>query len=541
MLDMNKNSSSTWGLIKKALYIWAVQYHFVIPRKILKGYVHKYHTESSNISKYGQRFYNPDNAEEYHKWLSFQSYDIQKTSISLTLIGQNLDSVTGSSNPKMNMDHLDLSSVNTEYVCITGNGCRFYEVFDQYLGECGKYDIAYFDHDEMDANGNRSHPWLKPDFSCDTLRGFNYIGHCWAVKTALLKQFDGQAWNPYRWLLELSDQKINWGHVSKILYGDLEPVKSEYLTLKNYMMEHAVKASVEQMPDAISTKVNYELIDHPLVSIVIPTKDGKDVLDVCLKSIFEKSTYLNYEIVIADNGSTLPETKNYFTEIQKEHSNIHVFDCAGPFNFSLINNKAVFDHAKGDYVLLLNNDTSVITPDWLEKMVSYAQLDHVGSVGALMYYPDGSIQHAGVITGKGGGFAHRYYRKPADTKDYMYTLTVPNDVAGCTAACLMISKKKYNEVHGMNEELTVQFNDVDLEIKLLEKGYFNVFLPDVKLIHYESKSRGIDKEQSAVDRYVSEVDYAQSHYAKWIEHDPYYNDQFDKNYDYMLIVGNGSN
>lgn len=537
---MSENNSSKWGLIKKAFYIWAVQYHFVIPKEILKGYVHKYHTESDNISKYGQRFYDPSKAEEYHKWLSFQTYDEIKKPVDITLIGNDLDQVSGTSYPKQNMSILDLQEIKSDYVCITGNGCRMYETFDQYLGECSRYDVTYFDNDVIDDQGSRTEPALKPDFSYDTLRGFNYIGRCYAVRTELLKQFAGQSWNPYRWLLELSDQNVSFGHISKILYGDAEAAENGYDTVQAYLQAHQIKASIKQLKDGC-VKVEYDLQARPLISLIIPTKDGKDVLQVCIDSIFAKTSYPNYEIVIADNGSTKEETKEYFQQIQKAHDNIHVFDCSGPFNFSKINNQAVFEHAKGEYAVLLNNDTSIISEDWLEQMVSYAQLKHVGSVGVLMYYPDGSIQHGGVITGKGGGFAHRYYRKPADTHEYMHTLTVPNDVACCTAACLMISKKKYEEVKGMNEELTVQFNDVDLGIRLLDHGYFNVFLPDVKLIHYESKSRGVDKEQSAVDRYVSEVEYAQKHYAKWIAHDPYYNDQFDKNYDYMLIVGNGSN
>lgn len=541
MSMMEKNNSSVWGLMKKALYIWAVQYHFVIPAAILKGYVHKYHTEKDNIAKYGQRFYDPKDVEQYHKWLTFQKYEGEGKKIDVTIIGQHLEQVTGSQYPSVNMDTLNLSLIRSEYVCVTGNGCRFYDVIDQYIGQCSNYDVTYFDHDELDENENRSNPMLKPDLSYDTLRGFNYIGHCWVVKTELLKQFDGQKWNPYRWLLELTDQNCSFGHISKILYGDHEPIENGCEVLKTYFLEHHTNAIVEQSNNGISTRVYYPLEKKPLISIVIPTKDGKSTLDVCLQSIFEKTSYENYEIIIADNGSRLEETKKYFIELEEGHKNVHVFSCPGAFNFSLINNKAIFEHAKGEYVVLLNNDTSIITSDWLEKMLAYAQLNHVGSVGALMYYEDGTIQHGGVISGKGGGFAHRYYRQEANIQEYMYTLTVPNDVVGCTAACFMVAKKKYEEVHGMNEELAVQFNDVDFAIKLLEKGYYNVFIPDVKLFHYESKSRGIDKKHDAVDRYMDEVKYAQEHYAKWLEHDPYYNDQFDKNYDYMLKVGNGSN
>ena len=528
-------------MVKKALYIWAVQYHFVIPREILKGYVHKYNTERDNIAKYGQRFYDPEKMEEYQKWLKFQVYENKPEKIDLTWIGINLQNVLDMGYPTVEMNELHLEHITSQYVGVIGKGCHLYDVFASYVKYCKDADVTYFDHDEQNEQGQRMHPWLKPDYAYDTLRGVNYIGHCWVVKTDLLRQFQGQSWNPYRWLLELSDQNARFGHIAKILYGDTEPIQSEYKTVSDYISEHAVHASVQQMEDGVSTNVRYEVLNKPLISLVIPTKDGIDVLDACLKSIFDKTTYPNYEIIIADNGSVMQISKDYFAKIQAIHPNIHVFLCDGPFNFSLINNQAIFQHAAGEYVVLLNNDTSIVTPDWLERMVSYAQLDHVGSVGVRMDYPDGTIQHGGVITGKGGGFAHRYYRKPGDTKGYMFTLTVPNDVACCTAACLMIAKKKYAEVYGMNEELTVQFNDVDLGIKLLEEGYFNVFLPDVVLIHYESKSRGVDKKPEAVDRYLDEVKYAQQHYAKWIAHDPFYNDQFDKNYDYMLIVGDGSN
>jgi Predicted glycosyltransferases len=539
---MSKNNSSKWGLIKKALYIWAYQYHFIIPRKILKGYIHKYHTESENISKFGKRFFDPNSAEDYNQWLSFQTYRVAKENFDITFIGNDLTQQDELHYPRKEMKLLDLSGIKSKYICITSNNCRLYEPFESYLNECTKYDITYFDNDRIDEKGNRCCPWLKPDFSYDTLRGFNYIGSTWVIRRDLLDQFNGGKWEPYRWLLELSDQTVSFGHVSKVLYGDSENKECRLSEVKEYLNFHSIQAAPEQIENSVCVKMNYRLAECPLVSIIIPTKDGKGILKTCLDSVFETTTYKNLDIIIADNGSTEQETISYFEEIQALHSNVHVFDCRGPFNFSLINNRAVFQHAHGDYIVLLNNDISVITPDWIEKMLAYAQQKHVGSVGAMLYYPDGTIQHAGVITGKGGGLgAHRYYRKPHDSIGYMHTLEIANDVSCCTAACLMVSKEKYEEVKGMNEELAVQYNDVDFGLRLLNCGYYNVFLPDVKMIHDESKSRGIDKNQSAVDRYVNEVEYAKEHYAEWIEHDPFYNDQFDKNYDYMLIAGKGSN
>lgn len=529
-----ENNSSKLGLIKKALYIWAVQYHFVIPKEILKGYVHKYRHESENISKYGQRYYDPSDAQQYQKWLTFQKEELQEDRCqNVTFLGKNLDSSLYRGHPVVS----ELKDVKTEYTCITSKHVKPYDLFFSCLNEINDEDIIYYDHDHF-IRGKRENPVLKPDFSYDSLRGFNYIGDLFVVRTELLKQFSDL--NPWNILLHLSDQKRTWKHVEKICYGVDQGSVFDQTVLQNYLKERKIEASIRETEDHNACYVSYVLKEKPLISIIIPTKDGLRDLKRCLNSIFAKSTYENYEIIIADNNSEKQETSDYFDEIQKVHQNVKVIRVNSPFNFSYINNVAV-KQSHGEYLILLNNDTEVITPDWMEKMLSYAQLDHVGSVGAKLYYEDGTIQHGGVISGKGGGFAHRYYRKPHDEKGYMHTLEIPNDVFCCTAACLMIPRKKYDETGGLNEELAVQFNDAEFGLELLEHGYFNVFLPDVELYHYESKSRGIDKDKDAVERYVSEVDYAQEHYGKYIEHDPFYNDNFDKNYDYMLKVGTGSN
>lgn len=528
-----KNNSSKLGLIKKALYIWAVQYHFVIPKEILKTYIHKFRHESENISKYGQRFYDPSSIEEYNKWLTLQTYDSNSTQFTdITFIGNHIENTNLKT---INMTQLDVSKIQTKYTCIMTDTVHLYDVFFSYLNELNDSDIIYFDHDCYTDN-IRSNPQLKPDFSYNTLRGFNYIGNLVVIKTELLKQFDGKLIDIYYYLLKLSDQQISWKHISKILYGDSDDSFNGY-PLKQYFDEKDKVVELNMYKDYAC--VEYPLSSKPLVSIMIPTKDGVQDLSKCINSILNKSTYHNYEIIIIDNNSEKEETFAYFDELKK-YDNIQVHRLEIPFNFSKLNNEAV-KLSKGEYVVLLNNDTEVITANWMEKMLSYASRDNVGSVGIKLFYGDGSIQHGGVITGKGGGFAHRYYKKPHDEKGYMHTLDVPNDVSCCTAACLMVSKKKYIEVGCMNEDLSVQFNDVDLGLKLIEKGYFNVFLPNVEFYHYESKSRGIDKNKEAVNRHLSEVEYVKEHYAKWLEHDPFYNDQFDKNYDYMLKVGTGSN
>ena len=533
------NNSSKIGLIKKALYIWIVQYHGMIPMKILKRYIHKFRHESENISKYGQRYFDPSDAQEYNRWLSLQEYKTDTVPLDVTFIGKDLSGFDSHGMPCCSMERLDLSGINSEYIGVVNGAVSLYPQMDAYLSDAVNGDITYFDHD-MNLDGNRSNPVLKPDFSYFLLRQYNCFGDLYIIRKELLEQFNGEDFKPYLWLLKLSDQNVRWNHVSKILYA----VKKEQLydvdTVKMYFKDTGIKADITVNADGMSAYVSYPVIGNPLVSIIIPTKDGKNVLKTCIDSIYEKSTYRNFEIVIADNNSEKEETFQYFEQLKKEHDNISVIKVSTPFNFSLINNRAIAQ-SHGDYVIMLNNDTEIITPNWLEKMIGYAQMEKCGSVGVKLYYGDGTIQHGGVITGKGGGFAHRYYRKPHDEKGYLHTMETVNDVACCTAACLMIPRKKFDEVGGMNEELTVQFNDVDLGLKLYEHGYFNVFMPDVELFHYESKSRGIDKNKEAVDRFESEVSYAETHYASYLRHDPFYNDQFDKNYDYMLIVGTGSN
>ena len=533
--DIVSRLKAKFELIKKALQKWIVDYHFVIPPAILKQYVHKFFHENANINKYSVRYFDPQDPEQYTQWLALQSYDDMKADLSdiaFVSVGKSIETSVSVRTIS------ELPDLKEQYICFLGKGVKLYPEAYSYLSECHKYDLMYFDND-TEKDGHRCDPVLKPDLSYNTLRGFNYIGNCWVVKKDLLRPLVEKYEDPYRWLLELSDRDIHVGHIEKILYCDNESIPNQDDVLKAYFDDHGIQADVHVNEDRISRTVWYHF-NNEKVSIVIPTKDGMDVLKVCIDSIYEKTTYRNFEIIIADNGSEKEETLQYFQQLEKEHENLHVIRIECPFNFSLINNRAV-EKASGDYIVMLNNDTSVITPDWLEKMLSYCTRDNVGSVGVKLWYPDDTIQHGGVIIGKGGAAAHRYYRCPHDQKGYLYTLEIPNDVSCCTAACLMVKRSVWDELHGMNEDLPVQFNDVDLEIRVMKAGYYNVFLPMVELYHYESKSRGIDKKKSAVDRYVMEVEHAKSNWADLIEHDPFYNDNFDKNYDYKLVVGTGSN
>lgn len=456
--------------------------HFKLPIvRLTKGFF-KY-----VFGKSHDRLFDPNKEEEYQEWLKIQKY--KKTSFKdYTIVHEG--------------DVLHLETIDCSYVCFVGKNCELYSQFEWYVKKCIDYDVLYFDHDNQ-----RRNPMFKPDYSYDTLHCVNYIGHVFVVKKVLLEEFDGKKIDCYQLLLTLSEKTKSFGHVSKVLYSDSSEV--EYHDSKNI------------------------LDSDPSVSIIIPTKDHIDDLKICIDSIIKKSSYQNYEIIVINNNSEKEESFEYFKRLN-EKDNIQVIDLNCEFNFSYLNNYAVKNVSKGEYVLMLNNDTEVVSSDWLEQMLVYASKEGVGSVGAFLMFPDKTIQHAGIVMGKGGIAGHAYSGVSVDTEGYGYSLKVPYDVSCCTAACLMSSKKKYLEVGGLDEELKVAFNDVDYGLKLMEAGYRNVFLPNVKLYHYESKSRGMDKSAEQLKRYYSECDTMKERWNAYIEKDPFYNENFSRDDDYLL-------
>ena len=242
---------------------------------------------------------------------------------------------------------------------------------------------------------------------------------------------------------------------------------------------------------------------------------------------------LKYEIIVIDNNSSEKETFKLLKEYKDKYDNFRYKRIECEFNYSYLNNEAV-KLAKGDYVLLLNNDIEVITPEWLERMLGYAEQEHIGTVGAKLIFPDETIQHAGIIMGKGGLAGHAHYAKNRNYISPQYELKIPYNYSACTAACLLINKKKYQEVKGLEEKLKVAFNDVDLNLKILKKGYYNIFLPNVELYHYESKSRGLDTSPEKQKRFVQEWALIDEKWKDLIKHDPFYNDNFSKDNEYLL-------
>ena len=385
-------------------------------------------------------------------------------------------------------------------------------------------------------------PNYKPDYAPDTLRSYNYICHFTVFEKALLeqagggfrKEYDGS--QDYDLILRLTEKAKHIVHVPEVLYywrSHPDSTASD-IAAKPYTMTAAKKAIAAHLErtglkgkvlDSVipsTYKVQYEIRDNPLISIIIPNKDHIDDLDKCLKSIREKSTYTNWEAVIVENNSTEQATFDYYDTLRQDER-IRVIRWEREFNYSAINNFGVKE-ARGDYLLLLNNDIEVITPDWMEQMLMFVQREDVGAAGAMLYYPDDTVQHAGVILGIGGvaGHAHKYFKRG----DYGYAsrMTIAQDLSAVTAACILIDRKVWDEVQGLDEGFAVAFNDVDLCMKIRKAGYLIVWTPYAELYHYESKSRGLEDNPEKQKRFKGEID---RFFSKWSEElakgDPYYN------------------
>ena len=383
---------------------------------------------------------------------------------------------------------------------------------------------------------------FKPDFSPDTLRSYNYICHFTAFSKNLLdavgnfrSEFDGS--QDYDLILRLTEKAKNIVHIPKALYfwrSHKASVASD-VSAKPYVVESAKRALAEHIKriglcgaveDAVvptTYKIQYDIIGEPLISIVIPNKDHIDDLEKCLSSIYEKSTYKNFEVLIAENNSTDSETFDYYEKAKREYDNLSVLIWEKEFNYSAINNFAAAA-AKGEYILLLNNDVEVINGDWIEQMLMFAQRRDVGAVGAKLYYPDDTIQHAGVIVGLGGvaGHSHKYFAR--ENPGFMARASIAQNLSACTAACLLVRKDVFGLVEGLDEEYAVAFNDIDFCMKIRKAGYLIVFTPFAELYHYESKSRGDENTLQKRARFNSEVFRFQEKWEKELKKgDPYYN------------------
>ncbi|MDF1584481.1 MAG: glycosyltransferase [Methyloprofundus sp.] len=396
--------------------------------------------------------------------------------------------------------------------------------------------LIYSDEDKMDLQGVRYAPYFKPDWNPELLLSHNFICHLGVYKTAQIKalggfnsDFDGaQDYHlALRYVAQLKPEQIV--HIPRILYhwravsgstanGVHEKPYAEAVIAKAVTTALACKlrpAEVlahDRLPGAV--RVRYLLPEVlPLVSIVIPTRNGFSLLRRCVESIFAKTHYANYELLIIDNGSDDFVTLRYLQSLQKD-SRVTVIRDDSPFNYSALNNKAVAQ-AKGEIIALLNNDLAVISEDWLDEMVSHALHPEVGAVGAKLYYPDDTLQHAGVIVGLGGVAGHSHKHFPRDNPGFCGRLLLAQNLSAVTAACLVVRKDVFDAVGGLDERnLSVAFNDVDFCLRIREQGFYNVWTPYAELYHYESATRGYEDTPEKQARFSQEVEYMSRRWGK---------------------------
>ena len=404
--------------------------------------------------------------------------------------------------------------------------------------------LIYSDEDKINAGNARYQPHFKSDWNVDMFFSQNYLGHLVLIEKSLVDLVGGfrvgyEGSQDYDLLLrcyeKIEDKEI--GHIPKILYHwraiegstaldtDAKPYTTQagIMALKSYFDRTNQSVTLSQGALPNTYRVTFP-IDRasPLVSILIPTRDHYPLLFQCITTLLNKTDYPNYEILILDNQSTQPEVLNYFKALRKI-KNITIISYPHPFNFSAINNFGV-TFAKGEIVVLLNNDVEIIEGNWLEEMVSHALRADIGAVGAMLYYPDETVQHAGVVMGIGGvaGHSHRYF--PKENTGYFSRLKITQNYSAVTGACLVVEKRVYEEVGGLNATyLSVAFNDVDFCLKLQERGYRNLWTPYARLYHHESKSRGLDTTKAKKLRAQKEIAYMQKRWYKEIEEDKYYN------------------
>ncbi len=405
-------------------------------------------------------------------------------------------------------------------------------------------DFIYSDEDFVDTKGNYSNPHFKPDWSPDLLLTHNYITHFTCFKKVLLEkvgnfnsEFDGA--QDYDLFLRLTEIANKIYHIPKVLYhwrtletstsanseAKPEALERGRKTVENAIKRRGIDGTVENANINHYFRVKYKIKNNPLVSIVIPFKDKPELLDMCINSILQKSTYSNFEIIGVSNNSKDKSTFALMKELEKLDPRVKFYEYNEPFNYAKINNYAVDNFAKGEHILLLNNDIEVISPNWIEAMLEHSQREKIGCVGAKLYYPDNTIQHAGIIIGLGGyaGHSHKMYKR--DSCGYFNRLNAIQNVSAVTAACLMVKKSIYQEVDGMDEvKFKVAYNDVDFCLRVREKGYLNIFTPYAELYHHESISRGYETTPEKIARFQTEKDALFERHKEILTNgDPYYN------------------
>ncbi len=403
--------------------------------------------------------------------------------------------------------------------------------------------VFYSDEDKLSTEGQRCDPHFKCDWNPELLLSQNYLCHLMVIKTALARELGGfrlgfEGAQDHDLALRCTqgcgpDEVI---HIPHILYhwrqhegstaqgGDAKPyaVDAGVRAVQEHLDRRGVRGSVEVGAYGWY-RVRFAVLDPaPLVTLIIPTRNGLDILRTCIKSIVEKTSYPNFEIIIVDNGSDDPQTLRYLDDLVASDQRIRVLRDDGPFNYSALNNRAA-KLARGDYLALVNNDVEVITPDWLSEMVSLAAQEGIGAVGARLWYANGTLQHGGVILGVGGVAGHSHKWLEPNQPGYMGRACLLQCMSAVTAACLVVRKTAFDQVNGLDEaSLAVAFNDVDFCLRLRAAGYRNVWTPHAELFHHESVSRGSDMAPEKIQRFRQEVKVMQTRWGDALQFDPAY-------------------
>lgn len=404
-------------------------------------------------------------------------------------------------------------------------------------------DLVYTDEDKVSDDGREYfQPHLKPDFNLDLLRSNNYICHFLVVRRSLIEQTEGfraeyDGAQDYDFIFQCVEKARGIGHIPRILYHwrTHKASTADNPESKRYAFEAGRRAiqgnlarsgygdaRVGHTADYGFYEVHYPVQGEPLVSVIIPNKDQADTLRTCIESIEKRSAYQNYELLIVENGSREEQTFAYYRELEKK-KNCRILTWEKGFNYSAINNFAVRE-AAGEYLLFLNNDVEVIAPGWMEELLGNCQRREVGIVGAKLYYPDDTIQHAGIIIGIGGIAGHAFLGMKRSRTGYLHKASIQMDYSAVTAACMMMKRSVFEQIGGFEEKLSVAFNDVDLCLRTGEAGYLVVYNPRAELYHYESKSRGSEDSKEKIRRFQGEIEFMRTRWSGILKAgDPCYN------------------
>lgn len=403
-------------------------------------------------------------------------------------------------------------------------------------------DVLYTDEDKVSMDGRHYFdPNFKPDFNLFRLRENNYICHIFVVKKSLtdetgLLRSESDGAQDFDFILRCCEKAQKITHIPKVLYhwrchmdstaADPSSKAYAYEAGRKAVREHyqrlGIDAKVEMTERPGWYRSHVKVQGNPLISVIIPNKDHTDDLELCLFSMTRKSTYRNYEILIVENNSEKEETFEYYRKLPDRYPKARVLTWEKEFNYSAINNFAAKE-AKGEYLLFLNNDVEILTPDWMEEMLQNCQQENVAAVGAKLYYPDDTIQHAGVVLGLGGIAGHIMCRASKEDPGYFGRMISVQEISAVTAACMMVKKSDFDAVGGLDETFQVAFNDIDLCMKFRAAGKKIIFTPYAELYHYESKSRGLEDTPEKQFRFDKEVKRFQEKWAQQLEMgDPYY-------------------